>query len=162
MKTYIVLLMLAFAIGACTQTGTIKLNGDSTRVEQDSSLVAGSETLCFERYSGSRNQDTASVKLVLDGTRVTGSYANLPFEKDARIGTISGTRSGNIIKGMWRFQQEGMTDSIAFEFKIDDDRLLQKPTSFDPTSGREALSDTSGYSLEYKRLDCDTSNLRIR
>jgi len=162
MRTYITLLTLAVAVGACTQKGTTRLTGDSTLTATDTSVSAASETLCFERYSGSRMQDTASIKLVLSGNKVTGSYANIPYEKDARIGTINGTRSGNVMKGVWRFQQEGMTDSILFEFKIEGDKLLQRQTSFDPASGRESLSDTASLSLEYVRLDCQSANARIK
>jgi len=162
MKMYAAMFGLSLAISACTQTGTVKLRGDSTRQDADSLAIAGTETLCFERYSGNRNQDTASIRLVLKGNNVSGSYANIPYEKDARIGTISGTRSGNVMKGIWRFQQEGMSDSVGFEWKIEDDMLLQKQTGFDSSSGREVLSDTAAFSQEYLRVDCQSLNSRIR
>ena len=162
MKTYITLLGLAIGVSACTQTQTIKLTGDSTREADEPLIEATADTLCFERYSGSRGQDTASISIILKDDRVTGRYANFPYEKDARIGTVSGIRTGNIMKGMWHYQQEGMSDSLGFEWKIEDDKLMQKATSFDPTSGRERLSDTAGFSLEYTRIDCQSLNSRTR
>ena len=162
MKTYITLLSLAIAVSGCTQKGTIKLTGDSTREVDDSFIETPADTLCFERYSGSRGQDTSSISIVLEDNRVTGKYATFPYEKDARIGTITGIRTGNIMKGMWHYQQEGMRDSLGFEWKIEDDKLMQKQTGFDPASGRERLSDTAQFSLEYQRIDCQSLNYRIR
>ena len=162
MKTYKAILPLVFVITGCTQTGTVKLTGDSTRQEEGAAMSAITETLCFERYSGNSNQDTASIRMVLQDNIVTGRYANIPYQKDARIGTISGTRSGNVIRGTWRFQQEGITDSMSFEFKIEGDKLLQKQTRIDRSSGRELVSDTADFSLVYLRSDCEAINSRIR
>ncbi|NEU09085.1 hypothetical protein GZH53_12235 [Flavihumibacter sp. R14] len=162
MKIYFGVFALLFATTGCSQNENRETEVSNKAVVEETSVSATSDTLCYERYSGNRNQDTASIALVINDNTVTGSYENIPYQKDARKGTLSGIRSGDIIKGIWRFQQEGMNDSIPFEFKLDKEDLLQKPTSFDVTTGRETLADTASFSLKFTKIDCKAVNPRIR
>ena len=158
MKRPVILFAFLWTLGACTQTN--QPSDHTASVESEAAIV--SDTLCFQRYSGLTNQDTASVKLIIDGNNVTGQYTNLPHEKDGRFGSITGIKTGDLIKGMWRYQQEGMDDSIGFEFKLQDDKLLQKNTSFDMNTGREFLSDTASFSLKYVKIACETVDFPAR
>lgn len=141
------------SLASCTQSNNPKTIAPDGNEESE---TIG--TLCFNRYSGLKNQDTAFVKLVIDGDSVSGHFSNIPYEKDSRVGTIAGVKSGNLIKGIWSYQQEGMSDSIAFEFKLQDSILLQKETTYDLNTGREILLDTSGFTVEFVRVDCQTVN----
>ena len=123
--------------------------------------VESIDTICFERYSGLKKQDTASVKMIISGTEVHGDYSNFPYQKDARIGKITGKKSGNEIKGFWRYMQEGMNDSIPFEFRLEGDKMLQKKTSFDAVTGRETLSDTSSFSILFDKVNCRNTDYRM-
>ena len=161
MKIYIGVFGLLFAIIGCGENENSGAKVNRIPSVDETSIAVTSDILCFERYSGNRNQDTASIALVINDNEVTGKYANIPYEKDARVGTISGTRSADIIKGVWKFQQEGMNDSLAFEFKLGAEYLLQKPTSFDPNTGRETLADTASFSLKYTKVDCRAVNARL-
>ena len=158
MKPPFFLLAFLLTFGGCTQNSH---HADHTASAESEAAIA-SDTLCFQRYSGLSNQDTASVKLIIDGNNVTGQYTNLPHEKDGRFGSISGIKAGHLIKGIWRYQQEGMDDSIGFEFKLHDDKLLQKNTSFDMNIGREFLSDTASFSLKYVKIACETVDFPAR
>ena len=154
MKRLIIPLIAFLVISACNQEnkGTANL-----RNEQPEMI----DTLCFVRLDGLQNQDTTSLRLVINGENVTGQFASFPDQKDARIGTINGTKTGNLIKGMWRYQQEGIVDSIGFEFKLQGDKLLQKQSNFDTNTGRESLSDTSAFSIEFLKQDCRSADPRI-
>jgi hypothetical protein len=158
-RTSFLMLILSSAFAGCIQTSDhpIKRTVSGT----DPIPVASIDTICFERYSGSRNQDTASVRIIISGTRVNGDYSNFPYQKDARIGKISGTRSGDIIKGIWRYKQEGMIDSIPIEFKLQGDTMLQKKTTFNMESGREILPDTSNFTVLFKKIDCKRTDYRM-
>lgn len=116
--------------------------------------IGRSDTLCFERISGLQKQDTASVSMIINGDKVAGHYENIPFEKDARKGTITGSRTRENISGVWVYSQEGIKDSINFEFKLQNDVLLQKPTSYD-SNGKEVLTDTASFSLAFQKANCD-------
>lgn len=136
-------------IAGCTQSNSSKITEPKT-----SNAVHSIDTLCFSRYSGSKNQDTAVVRLIIDGDKVAGDFSNIPYEKDARIGTITGVRLNGVIKGIWKYQQEGINDSIPYEFKLQGDRLLQKETRYDTKTGREFLPDTADFNVEFSMTDC--------
>ncbi len=112
------------------------------------------DTLCFESYGGLQNQDTASIELILKGGEVSGKFSNFPYQKDKRVGLIRGTRTGDMIKGIWEYQQEGITDSINFEFKLQDSALLQKETRFNPATGKETLDQNCAFNKKFLRLNC--------
>jgi len=59
-----------------------------------------------------------------------------------------------VIKGIWKYQQEGINDSIPYEFKLQGDRLLQKETRYDTKTGREFLPDTADFNVEFSMTDC--------
>lgn len=123
--------------------------------------VKGPDTICFERYSGLKKQDTASVRIIFSGSEVHGDYSNFPYQKDARIGKISGRRSGTLIKGIWQYHQEGMNDSIPFAFRLEGDKMWQKETSFDTVSGRETLADSSSFNILFEKVDCRNTDYRM-
>jgi hypothetical protein len=117
--------------------------------------VESANVFCFDRYSGLKNQDTSAVTLVIKANSVSGLYSDYPYQKDARVGTITGTKNGDTIKGVWRYQQEGIEDSIRFEFILQGRRMLQRNTSLDMHSGREFLSDTAAFSRIYMQVSCE-------
>lgn len=112
------------------------------------------DTLCFLHTAGLRHQDTTFVRLLLRNEQVTGNIQSIPFEKDARRGKINARKTGNDIKGVWFFEQEGMKDSLEIAFKLEENKLRQKPWTVDPATGREILRDTTSYSLVYDKGDC--------
>lgn len=152
--------MLSIALTACSQTNNSQTSVDTALTE--TAAVEISDTLCFYRYTGLQYQDTASLRMIFNGEYVSGQFANFPYQKDARIGTITGTKTGILIKGIWRYRQEGIDDSIGFEFKLKGNKLLQKKTNFDANTGREVLSDTSAFSIEFLQQDCQSADPRIK
>lgn len=158
MKNLFYLPVMMFLVSGCMQSVNITpANKGGERV-----VFKGPDTLCFERYSGGKRQDTSSVRLIVEGEQVSGQFSNFPYEKDARIGTIRGRKSGNLISGTWQYMQEGLADSINFQFMLKGDKLLQRETIVDRTTGREKLSDTGEFTDEFNRISCRDVNSRMQ
>ena len=141
--------MFSFFASGCGQ--------NTEQSDRNKSVYTRADKLCFERYSGAKNQDTASISLIINGDQVNGSYSNYPFEKDARRGKIKGSKAGNDITGTWYYTQEGIADSVAFHFRLKENYLMQKQSSFDLKSGREYLADTAVLKLKYMKIQCRES-----
>ncbi|PIQ22748.1 MAG: hypothetical protein COW65_01360 [Cytophagales bacterium CG18_big_fil_WC_8_21_14_2_50_42_9] len=127
-------------------------NNKSKASPQTAEITAAN--LCFRQISGRQNQDTAWVELKIDHAQVSGSYINLPFEKDSRKGTLQGTKAGDKISATWFFRQEGQTDSLPVQFRLTSNQLLQKPYSYNRSTGREYLADTTAYNVIFEAIDC--------
>jgi hypothetical protein len=110
--------------------------------------------MCFQKLAGTSNQDTTSLKLIIEGDNVNGNFAHYPKEKDRRVGTIKATKSGDLIKGTWIFMQEGVNDTLQVEFKLDGERLTQKNYTVDPKTGREVFSEGSVFNIEFDNIPC--------
>ena len=159
MKVLQPLIFLMFCITACTNS-----NNSSTETLSDTAktnIEPLVETLCFLRTEGLQKQDTSYVQLIINGNKITGIYANIPYEKDSRIGTILGTKQDNLIKGIWVYMQEGMQDTLDVEFILDNDLLLQKNYSLDTKTGMQFLSDTSAFTMNYNNIDCEKLPKRL-
>lgn len=162
MRVIFYLFVVITILSACSQQPAGSQKSGQISGAQEGSVIQDMDTICFERYSSLKKQDTASIMMIVDGSRVSGGFSNFPYQKDARIGTIEGTKTGNLIKGIWRYQQEGMKDSITIEFKLEGDKLLQKATAFDQNTGREVPSDTAAFRLLFDRINCQNIDHRMR
>jgi len=139
-------------ITACFQNQ--QNNSDTADNVKDPHRGEKIDTLCFLRTSGLVHQDTSYIRIVVDGAKVEGSYAHIPYEKDSRKGVVRGSINDGLIQAVWSFMQEGIKDSLPVEFKIQGNKLFQKEYSADPETGHQFLSDTAAYSLEYEQVRC--------
>jgi hypothetical protein len=114
------------------------------------------DTLCFIKTTGTANQDTALIRLVINNDKVTGKMMNLPHETDSRIGRLSGKMEGDIVKCKWIYMQEGMIDSVLVSYKLEGNKLMQKASWFDPRTGRETLPDSATYRIIFDEADCSS------
>ncbi len=158
MKRFLILFTISVGLAACT-TAPENTPGDSKdSMMEDASGNVSSETtmqtICFQKLAGTSNQDTTSLKLIIDGEEVSGDFAHYPYRKDRRVGTISATKKNDLIKGVWIYMQEGMNDTLAVEFKLNGDKLVQKNYTVDPKTGREVFSDGSVFNIEFDRVNC--------
>ena len=140
MKKLLLLNLVALCLYSCNANNTS--NGSQT------------DTLCFQRISGMKSQDTATVQLLIQNNNVSGRFSTIPFEKDRRIGTLTGTLRDSIIYATWMYMQEGMTDSLKVEFKLSQNKLAQKTLGVDLKTGIQAITDTSTFSLVYNKIKC--------
>ncbi|MDR6337935.1 hypothetical protein HNQ91_000957 [Filimonas zeae] len=148
---YIALLAGGFA--ACNGNADNRVLNDSASTSR-TDTANDSMSVCFQRYAGPLRQDTFTVHLVIREGRVNGELVEMPFEKDARRGTLAGTMKDSIITATWSYMQEGQQDTLPVVFKIKDGNLLQQPYVYDGKTGRETLKDTSAFSQEFVPFDC--------
>ncbi|RYU86523.1 hypothetical protein EWM62_17875 [Mucilaginibacter terrigena] len=157
MKPYTIISICALALASCTGNGN--KNADTTKMAAadtaDGGLTAPAQDMeyCFIRTEGTSNQDTTAVHLLVKAGKVTGEMQWIPKEKDARKGTLDGTITGNDIKAVWTFMQEGMKDTLSVDLQLSAQQLLQKP--FKVTGeGRQVTDGAAGYTIIYKLDNC--------
>lgn len=158
MKRLLILFTVSVGLAACT-TAPENTPGDSSdsmmeNVSGNVSSETAMQTICFQKLAGTSNQDTTSLKLIIDGEEVRGDFAHYPYQKDRRVGTIRATKKNDLIKGVWIYMQEGMNDTLAVEFKWNGDKLVQKNYTVDPKTGREVFSDGSVFNIEFTKVNC--------
>lgn len=153
MKKLFILLVASLGIAACN-TKTKTENTGQTSAAGSDAVKTMSQTICFQKLSGTTNQDTASIQFIIDGEQVSGNFSNIPYEKDSRVGTIRATMNGDLIKGVWIYMQEGMNDTLDVEFKLSDDKLIQKNYTIDPKTGQEVFSEGAVFNIEYAKVNC--------
>ncbi|GGH02252.1 hypothetical protein [Mucilaginibacter phyllosphaerae] len=91
--------------------------------------------------------------LVIKAGKVSGEMQWIPKEKDARKGTLEGVLNGNDIKAVWKFMQEGTTDTLGVVFQLSAQQLAQKPFKV-VKDGRQQTDTAAGYTLMYKLDNC--------
>lgn len=141
-------------LASCTNNQTGNNSAATDSLSSNQTAASPTDTMCFRRLAGTKNQDTTYVKLIFAGNKVSGNMSWVPFEKDSRKGTIKGKRSDNTITAIWTYMQEGMKDSLHVSFKTNGNKLMQQEYGIDATSGREVLEANAPYSIEYTEIDC--------
>ena len=156
MKNIAVSLIAILAIAACTSPASknkdaaIKNALVKSQSAGDTSHQAAITSLCFVHLEGTNQQDSTTVELSIKGNTVTGEMHWIPYGKDARKGILNGTRNGDTIRAVWTFKQEGMTDTMAVNFKLKVNELSQKPLKLNTKTGRQQTDEAAGYSVEYQ------------
>jgi hypothetical protein len=148
-------LYLLFASGAtlfgCGNPSQNDSPVNETRQQSDAA-VSGAKDYCFRQLTG---KDTLSIRLHVEGDKVTGNMDNIPDQKDVRHGNIKGTMVGDEIKAVWYFRQEGMTDSMQVAFKLTEEALKQRPSTVNQSSGREEPDTKADYTISIPKVDCE-------
>ena len=140
-------------IASCSSNGNKTENKDADKADSSkvtANTVATDTSRCFLLTEGKKNQDSTTIELAIKNDKVTGQMNWLPYQKDSRKGTLTGTAKGDTINAMWTFMQEGMTDTTGLKLVLNGNRLLQKPLTFDAKTGREHTDEKAGYTVIYK------------
>ena len=140
--------LFIFLLASCQR------NRPQTSSAQQTSTGTESSKLCFQRLEGTSRQDTATITLIIKNKEVTGSFNHMPHEKDSRLGKLKGQKDGDIIKAVWSFMQEGISDTLSVEFKLSANKLYQKSFGIDETTGRQKLTKDSKFTIEYQPVNC--------
>ncbi|RAJ95658.1 hypothetical protein LX87_03406 [Larkinella arboricola] len=106
------------------------------------------DTVCYQQVTG---RDTTTLRLVVNGSDVTGELAVLPYEKDRARGPISGTLADNQIRANWQRTGEGVTQPYEITFTLAGDAVTWREGERVEQQGRWILKDPSG-GFEYKVL----------
>lgn len=153
MKNYILILTIAL-LASCTSSD------EQQKKDTDNALKVATEvstnepdTTSYYRATGDKNQDSALLQLVIRNNIVSGTLQYMPYEKDARRGTLAGEKKGDIINAVWTYTQEGMEDTMSVSFKFRKGTVYQKPNVFKPKLGREVLDQRADYEIEYKKTE---------
>ena len=154
MKRFVIFSAAILSFAACTSQPGKNEEGSTTGKIRGGGQAPAVETICFQKLAGTANQDTTSLSLIIDGDKVSGDLAHYPMEKDSRVGKINATKNGELIKGVWVYMQEGITDTLKVEFKMEGVKLVQKNYTIDSKTGREIFSDASVFNIEFERVPC--------
>lgn len=151
MKRYYLILLTVLA-AACNNNPQ---QADSATTNTDSAAADKTtvETYCYLRTAGNEQQDTAAIKLTINGDSVTGAMNYFPYEKDSRTGTLQGLKNGNKITMEYTCMQEGMEFTIPVVLLIESNRVLQQTTSFNE-NGEEYIPEGAPFEAEYQLIDC--------
>lgn len=158
MKRLIFLSAAVLIFAACTSTNEKSADSadrsDEANLQNEGVSETAERTLCYQKLTGTAMQDTTSLKLIIEGEKVSGDFGHYPKGKDKRVGKIIGSYDGELIKGVWIYMQEGINDTLQVEFKLDGNNLVQKNYTIDPKTGREVFSEASAFNIEFSRISC--------
>ncbi len=148
----LIITVLVSAAGMMGCTSEDEHNDVDTMANRDTVVTEEVEarSMCYIRTEGTANQDTTSLELVIKDDKVTGQMYWHPFEKDSRKGTLSGTVKGDTVNVVWNFMQEGMQDTLALQFLMQGDHLMQKPLGVITKTGRLQTDSKAGYTIDYR------------
>jgi len=148
-RTLIIPAIVAIALAACTSNRDKNTVADTTAKADSTAKPAEVEatSMCFLRTEGKDNKDTTSTELVIKDNKVSGQMYWHPFEKDSRKGSLNGTLKGDTVYAVWGFMQEGMQDTMALQFLIKGDNLMQKPLKLNTQTGRQQTDNAADFTL---------------
>ncbi len=157
MKQFSSIIIFCTALWACNNPSTRDQAGTArdTPSEAEALQQADQEQkYCFLRLEGTQSQDSSYIQLVIRNETVSGIYNAIPYEKDARRGTVMGKLNDDILDLVWTFSQEGTQDTLRVLFEFHEGKLRRKPLAVDTLTGRQVTLDTDPFSEVYEPVDC--------
>ena len=127
---------------------------ETTEAEAVSGSVATAQTspVCYRQVVG---RDTTTIRLVIDGSAVTGELAVLPAEKDRATGSFSGTLINNGVVADWQRSGEGVTQVHEVNFTMVGDSLLWREGGRVEKQGKWVLvNPDTGFQYALTKVDC--------
>lgn len=115
----IIVFILVIGLTGCRQSG--EQNENVQAVQATQSAEPG-HTTC---YAYVNNKDSASLKLIVNGTSFTGDLQYHWFEKDNNEGTVEGVLRGDTLVGKYTFHSEGQSSVREVVFLRRADQLIE-------------------------------------
>jgi hypothetical protein len=142
---------------SCKSASEKENTSDSTnRQSKKGKISKRTQDGCYMYVSGNQMKDTLYVQLHVQNNKVSGKMIDDIYEKDSRKGTIAGTmKADNTINAVWTFMQEGMTDTMTVDFRLNHSALFKKPFKADMSTGRQVTDAAANYTIELKPTDCN-------
>ncbi len=107
---------------------------------------------CYRQITG---RDSTLLRLVIEGSAVTGELAVLPFEKDRARGPLRGTLAGNQVRADWQRSGEGVTEPYEVVFSFRGDTVTWREGERVRREGKWVLKDSAqGYTYVLVRATC--------
>lgn len=121
--TILILACFTVIAASCTNENTKKVTGDSSArvIAVDTTFTSANPKKSSNCYVYTKNRDTASLQLNIDGEELTGELNYKLFEKDNNKGKIAGELKGDTIIAEYTFDSEGMRSvrEVVFVQKAD-------------------------------------------
>lgn len=136
MKKIVLYCSFILALGACKSKNTeTTQTTEPTTANADTvaTATAPTETLCFEEKVG---KDLTTVRITIEGNKVTGKMEWLPWEKDQARGTLLGEKKGNEIVADYEYMIEGSNQLEEKVFVLEGDKLLVKSGELEDKNGK--------------------------
>lgn len=116
MKKITLLVIMGLAFFACkTKTEENQIVADDESVVEIETSVM--ENLCFSKNDNGFVQE---MKIEIEEDNVTGEFNTIPVEKDASMGTISGTKTDNTITAVYEYMIEGQVQREEISIVLND------------------------------------------
>ncbi|GAB3313558.1 hypothetical protein GCM10027299_00700 [Larkinella ripae] len=145
-------LLLGFLLSILVGCGDGSRRSENTADTTGTTGSASTDTVCFRQIVGN---DTTTLRLVIDGSAVTGELAILPFEKDRARGPINGTVANNQIRADWQRSGEGVTQPYEMIFTLTGDAVTWMEGERVEKEGRWVLKEAqTGYKYKLLKTDC--------
>lgn len=152
MRNVFLYLLLASSTTLLSCSDQPKAETNQQEAAQPATVMHEAKDYCFRKVTG---MDTFRAHLHVEDGKVSGNMDNIPDQKDARRGNITGVIVGDEIRAVWHFSQEGMDDSMQVAFKLTEDALKQRPSIVNQSSGREEPDMKADYTISIPKVGCD-------
>lgn len=150
------------ATTACTNENKNKQTGDTAEViAMDTTFTATHpKKSSSDCYVYTKNRDTASLKINIEGEELTGQLDYKFFEKDSNKGKIAGEIKGDTIIAEYTFDSEGMRSVREVVFvKKDDGNIYEGTGDVIEKSGKMVFRDRStlkfGQAIIFTKTNCN-------
>jgi hypothetical protein len=158
MRTILSLALISLALHGCgsrrgpdetgTTAGTDSAVADAAGAAPATPPAGG----CYRQVTG---RDSTLLRLVVEGSAVTGELAVLPFEKDRARGPLRGTLAGKQVRADWQRSGEGVTEPYEVVFSLRGDTVTWQEGERVRRAGKWVLKDsTQGYTYVLVRATC--------
>ncbi len=149
MKIFSYLIILFFGCNSDQSVNktTIKDSGETIHNNLKDTIARSNLEInaqCFQRII---KKDTATLKLLIADTIVTGELQYLPYEKDHNTGTIKGILKDSVIYADYTFKSEGVTSVREVIFKFTKNNLMEAYGNVQEQNGKIVFKDKKG--LQY-------------
>ncbi len=144
--------LLLLALNACGD----RTNRTQTTTDSSATVAradTGTTTIrCFQQITG---RDSTMVRLAINGSRVTGELAVLPYQKDKARGPIAGTLTDNQIRADWQRSGEGVVQPHEIIFTMNGDSLTWREGERVEKQGKWVLANpNSGFQYVLASTGC--------
>lgn len=159
MKKAILTSVLLLAMAACqTPAPDNNQQTPSAQVTENTSptpppATPTADTLCFETKSG---KDVFSLRLIINGNKVSGNLNYKFYERDGAYGTLSGTMQNNLIEADYNYTIEGSEQIEVVAFKLENGKISRKRGELTEKDGKLVLKDPdkAQYSEIFTQINC--------
>lgn len=157
MKNSMIILTAALALMSCKKEEEKTV--EKTTVEETAPVAA--TKYCYMQVTkaggedGKPANDTLSIEMELKGNVATGTFKWLPFYKDKKTGTFTGTASNGTVTAILEAQAEGTINKEELIFSYDDTKASVKFGEMVEKDGVWVYKDkTTAAGTDIQKVEC--------